>query len=88
MRYGNNLPPNRFSRSSILERKWERYGFKRNKAIAGSHTAKPISGIEKPESLQHNLAGKGSRRINQEHRLIYKVENNIITVYSLRFHYS
>jgi toxin YoeB len=48
----------------------------------------PFSGIGKPESSKHNWAGKWSRRINQEHRLIYKVENNIITVYSLRFHYS
>ena len=48
----------------------------------------PFSGIGKPESLKHNWAGKWSRRINQEHRLIYKVENNVITVYSLRFHYS
>ena len=48
----------------------------------------PFTGIGKPESLKHNLAGKWSRRINQEHRLIYKLENNIITVYSLRFHYS
>ena len=48
----------------------------------------PFLGIGKPESLKHNLAGKWSRRINQEHRLIYKVESNIITVYSLRFHYS
>ncbi len=47
----------------------------------------PFSGVGKPESLKHNWAGKWSRRINQEHRLIYKVENNVITVYSLRFHY-
>ena len=47
----------------------------------------PFSGIGKPESLKHNWAGKWSRRINHEHRLIYKVENNILTVYLLRFHY-
>lgn len=48
----------------------------------------PFLGIGKPEGLKHNWAGKWSRRINDKHRLIYKVENNIITVYSLRFHYS
>ena len=47
----------------------------------------PFSGIGKPESLKHNWTGKWSRRINLEHRLIYKVEDNIITVYSLKFHY-
>ena len=39
-------------------------------------------------TLKHNLAGMWSRRINQEHRIVYKVEENIITVYSLRFHYT
>ena len=52
-------------------------------AIQGS----PYSGIGKPEALKYNWAGKWSRRINQEHRLIYEVENNRITVYSLRYHY-
>lgn len=47
----------------------------------------PFQGIGKPEALKYNLSGKWSRRINQEHRLVYKVENDIITVYSLRFHY-
>lgn len=47
----------------------------------------PYEGIGKPEGLKYNWTGKWSRRINQEHRLIYKFENNIVTVYSLRFHY-
>ncbi len=47
----------------------------------------PSTGIGKPEPLKYKLSGKWSRRINQEHRLIYKVENNVITVLSLRYHY-
>ena len=47
----------------------------------------PFGGIGKPEPLKHNWKGLWSRRINREHRLIYKVETSIITVYSLRFHY-
>jgi toxin YoeB len=48
----------------------------------------PFEGIGKPEALKHNLSGLWSRRINQEHRIIYKViENNIIRIYSLRGHY-
>ena len=50
----------------------------------------PYTGIGKPEPLKYELAGKWSRRINAEHRLIYSVNENIITVYvfSMRYHYS
>jgi toxin YoeB len=48
----------------------------------------PFNGIGKPEPLKHNLSGSWSRRINQEHRIVYKVEEGIITVYSLRYHYN
>jgi len=39
------------------------------------------------DEAEDDLAGKWSRRINRENRIIYSVENNIITVYSLRGHY-
>jgi toxin YoeB len=42
----------------------------------------PFEGIGKPEALKHNLSGKWSRRIDEEHRIIYDVTNNIINVYS------
>ncbi|GHT60441.1 Txe/YoeB family addiction module toxin [Bacteroidia bacterium] len=47
----------------------------------------PFVGIGKPEPLKYDLSGKWSRRINREHRIIYKVENEVITIYSLRGHY-
>lgn len=47
----------------------------------------PFEGIGKPEPLKHDLAGKWSRRITPEHRLVYKIENGQIRVYQLRFHY-
>lgn len=47
----------------------------------------PFEGIGKPEPLKHNLAGKWSRRINQEHRLVYEVTESSIHIYSLRGHY-
>ena len=47
----------------------------------------PYSGIGKPESLKHNLSGYWSRRIDKEHRFIYKIDNNIVFVYSLKGHY-
>ena len=50
----------------------------------------PYTGIGKPEPLKYDLAGKWSRRINAEHRLIYSVNETIITVYvfSMRYYYS
>lgn len=47
----------------------------------------PFKGLGKPEALKYDLAGKWSRRINQEHRLVYEVDNNTIFIYSLRGHY-
>lgn len=51
----------------------------------------PFEGIGKPEQLKHNLTGRWSRRINQEHRIIYKVteENTIeiLDILSLKGHY-
>jgi toxin YoeB len=49
----------------------------------------PYSGTGKPEKLKENLAGHWSRRITQEHRLIYTVEEQIVTVtvVSVKGHY-
>ncbi|MDR0832972.1 MAG: Txe/YoeB family addiction module toxin [Candidatus Symbiothrix sp.] len=49
----------------------------------------PVLGIGKPEQLKQNLSGYYSRRINQEHRIVYKIdfEKQLITVHSIRGHY-
>ena len=47
----------------------------------------PTEGIGKPEQLKHNLSGYWSRRINQEHRIIYEIKENYIEIQSLRGHY-
>jgi toxin YoeB len=47
----------------------------------------PFEGEGKPEALKHNLSGFWSRRITQEHRLIYEVTDDIIRVISVRDHY-
>jgi len=44
-------------------------------------------GIGKPEPLKHNLSGFWSRRINNEHRLVYKIENNTILIAQIKYHY-
>jgi toxin YoeB len=47
----------------------------------------PYTGIGKPEMLKHEYSGYWSRRINSEHRIIYKVTNNKIVIASLKGHY-
>ena len=47
----------------------------------------PYSGIGKPEPLKHQLSGYWSRRITEEHRIIYTVIADRIKVISLRYHY-
>jgi toxin YoeB len=74
---------------------WKKSG---NKAIMNKISAliedialHPFEGIGKPEPLKHNLIGRWSRRINREHRIIYKVteENTIeiLDILSLKGHY-
>ncbi len=48
----------------------------------------PFQGIGKPEPLKHQLSGYWSRRINLEHRLIYKVSDSEIYILSAKGHYN
>ncbi len=47
----------------------------------------PRNGIGKPEALRHGLSGFWSRRINDEHRIVYKVGTNTVFIAQLRYHY-
>lgn len=47
----------------------------------------PFDGIGRPEPLKHSLAGYWSRRINDEHRFVYKVMDNALLIAQLRYHY-
>ena len=47
----------------------------------------PSQGIGKPEPLKHALCGYWSRRINDEHRLVYRVQGEVILIAQLRYHY-
>jgi toxin YoeB len=47
----------------------------------------PFQGVGKPEPLKHGLAGYWSRRINDEHRIVYKAENKSVYIAQLRYHY-
>ena len=47
----------------------------------------PFAGKGKPEPLKHALAGYWSRRITDEHRIVYKVEQDALFIAQLRYHY-
>lgn len=47
----------------------------------------PFQDIGKPEPLKHQLSGSWSRRINREHRVIYRVSDEMILVESMKGHY-
>ncbi len=60
---------------------------KRINLILKDITRTPFEGIGKPESLKFQLQGCWSRRINDEHRLVYEVTTDDIRVISCRYHY-
>ena len=47
----------------------------------------PVEGTGQPEALKHDLSGCWSRRIDQEHRLVYEVLDDKIRILACRFHY-
>ncbi len=47
----------------------------------------PNQGMGKPEALKHGLSGYWSRRINDEHRIVYKQQDGAILIAQLRYHY-
>jgi len=78
------------------EHAWEEYLYwqrvdrkllKRINALIQDIQRSPYKGIGKPEPLKHALSGYWSRRINDEHRLVYKVANDSLFIAQLRHHY-
>ena len=76
---------------------WEHYLYwqkndkqvlKKINALISETCRTPFEGSGKPEQLKYELSGIWSRRINQEHRLVYSVEDEIVTILSCRFHYN
>ena len=47
----------------------------------------PYSGMGKPEGLKHMLSGYWSRRVDQQNRMVYKVEEDSLLIIQLRYHY-
>lgn len=78
------------------ENAWEDYLYwqKTDKRILGrinklikEIAREPFGGIGKPEPLKHGLAGYWSRRINEEHRIVYKMTDEALLIAQLRYHY-
>jgi toxin YoeB len=60
---------------------------KRINTLIEATLREPFTGIGKPEPLKHALAGFWSRRITDEHRMVYKPERDALLIAQLRYHY-
>lgn len=78
------------------EHAWEEYLFWQNtdrkillriNSLIRDIQRSPFAGVGKPEPLKHALTGYWSRRITDEHRIVYKVERDTLLIAQLRFHY-
>ncbi len=60
---------------------------KRINALIREISRSPFTGIGKPEPLKNALSGYWSRRINEEHRIVYKISDGAMLIAQLRYHY-
>ena len=65
----------------------DRKVLKRINALIQEIARTPFQGIGKPEPLRHALAGYWSRRIDGEHRLVYKIDGGTVVIAQARYHY-
>lgn len=65
----------------------DRHVLKRINRLIQEITREPFSGSGKPEPLKHGLSGYWSRRINDEHRIVYRVSEDAVLIAQLRYHY-
>ena len=79
------------------EKSWEDYLYwqahdkkilKKINSLIKDIKREPFDGLGKPEPLRYELAGCWSRRITDEHRIVYEVEEQNISIVSCRFRYS
>jgi len=67
--------------------KKERKIVKRINLLIKDINRSPLKGLGKPEELKYALTGYWSRRINDEHRIVYRVEGDSVLIAQLRHHY-
>lgn len=81
-----------FTESAWDDYQWfqehERKLLKRINALIKDISRSPFDGIGKPEPLKANLSGYWSRRINDEHRLVYSASDEKLIIVGCRYHYS
>ncbi len=71
----------------LYSQKTDKKNLKRINTILKDISRSPYSGIGKPEALKYKYKGFWSRRIDAEHRIIYRVEGEEIQIVKCRFHY-
>lgn len=80
----------------FADQAWEDYLFwqqqdkrvlKRINELIAHTLREPFAGLGKPEPLKHALAGFWSRRITEEHRMVYRLEKDALLIAQLRYHY-
>lgn len=83
-------------RPKFTEAAWKQYGeweagdrkgLERVRKVVASALRTPSEGIGKPERLKGDLSGYWSRRITDEHRLVYKPEGDTLLIIQCRYHY-
>lgn len=81
---------------SFVPRSWDEYNawqkddnkvFSKIQKLIKETLRDPFGGIGKPEPLKNNLKGYWSKRITDEHRFVYKIEENQLIIISCKYHY-
>ena len=67
--------------------KTDRKTLKRIHQLISDIQRSPYEGVGKPERLKHALSGYWSRRIDAEHRIVYRADNESLFIAQLRYHY-
>ena len=71
----------------LFWQKQDKVVVKRINELVAACKRDPFAGIGKPEPLKYALAGFWSRRVTDEHRMVYKIENDALLIAQLRYHY-
>ena len=81
---------------TFTEKAWDGYVYwqtqdkkflKKLNSLIEEVTRTPFEGTGKPEPLRHELAGFWSRRISDEHRLVYRIKDGTLEIVQCRYHY-
>jgi toxin YoeB len=71
----------------VYWQKHDRRMLERINRLIGEVRREPFAGLGKPEPLRHALTGFWSRRITDEHRMVYRINDDALLIAQLRYHY-